>query len=175
MRGWKIIVVIASVCACLTGCDSAMTYASNPSINNLPNEQRMRLARVEASGIQIIKEGARFTFEIPTDCFFVKSTRELKDHRDVDIDTLAYFVRDYLQVFSDATVSITGYTDTSWISPTRDRLSLQYAKTIATLFLEDGVDGRKIVARGKGAGHPIASNHYPMGTSFNRRVEIIIQ
>lgn len=158
----------------LAACSKEPAYVKNPVITNLPEHQRHLLADIETSGIQVIKQGMRFTFVIPTDCFFVKETRALKTHREKDLDRLAQFIHRYSNYFAKPQVRISGYTDKVWISPARDILSLHYAETIAEYLREDGVDANTILVRGEGAKHPIASNQYPMGTAFNRRVVITI-
>lgn len=149
-------------------------YMENPVVSNLPKQNRELLLYIEKSGIQVIKQGMRFTFVIPTDCFFEKDTRRLKSHRYYDLDKLAQFIREYTDYFQHPHISIAGYTDKTWFAPARDKLSRHYANIIAGVLVEDGVDPGMMHVKGAGAKHPIASNHYPMGTAFNRRVEIVI-
>jgi outer membrane protein OmpA-like peptidoglycan-associated protein len=149
-------------------------YVNNPTIENLPNSQRSLLIGIEKSGIQVIKQGMLFTFVIPTDCFFSRETRMLKSHRDRDLDLLAQFVDGYIRYSANPYVSITAYTDTVWLSPARDKLSMHYAETIAAFLQEDGINSNIMTVRGRGAKNPIGSNGYPMGASFNRRVEVRI-
>ena len=158
----------------LAACNRKVTYTENPEWSNLSDRQQAMLTYLETTGMQVIKQGMRFTFVIPTDCFFVKTTRELKAHRVKDLMVLAQFIRSYTNYFVSSRIKITGYTDEVWLAPARDKLSLRYAKTIASNLEENGVHSRMIDVRGSGANHPIASNEYPMGTAFNKRVEITI-
>ena len=159
----------------LFGCHAFPAYVVNPTLENLTSTERQLLRDTEHTGIQVIKQGMVFTFVIPTDCFFMKDTRELKSHREKDLDRLAQFLDNYSSYFSNPHIYITGYTDKTWLSPARDLLSLHYAETIATYFREDGLDSKVVLVVGDGAKHPIASNRYPMGTAFNRRVVITIK
>lgn len=158
----------------VTGCHREPTYVENPITRNLTDTQRRLLADIEASGIQVIKEGMLFTFVIPTDCFFVKETRQLKPHREKDLDHLAQFIYRYAMYFEHPRVTVTGYSDTTWLYPARKVLSRHYAEVVASYFREDGIDPNIMTVRGRGAKHPIASNQYPMGTAFNRRVVVTI-
>ena len=165
----------AGVLLCgLSACDREPAYVENPIIKNLSENQRRLLGDIESSGIQVIKEGMLFTFVIPTDCFFVKQTRALKSHRSKDLDRLAQFIHGYSRYFARPRVTITGHTDKTWLYPARDELSMHYAEVVASYFREDGIDPDTMVVSGKGAKYPIASNHYPMGTAFNRRVVVTI-
>lgn len=164
-----------SVLFALAGCHALPAYIVNPTLENLTSTERRLLHDTEHTGIQVIKQGMVFTFVIPTDCFFMKDTRELKSHREKDIDRLAQFLDSYSSYFANPRIYITGYTDKTWLSPARDLLSLHYAETIATYFREDGLDSKVVLVVGDGAKNPIASNRYPMGTAFNRRVVVTIK
>lgn len=159
----------------LLGCHALPAYVINPTLENLTSTERRLLRETEHTGIQVIKQGMVFTFVIPTDCFFMKDTRELKSHREKDLDRLAQFLDSYSSYFANPHIYITGYTDKTWLSPARDLLSLHYAETIATYLREDGLDSKIVLVVGDGAKHPIASNRYPMGTAFNRRVVVTIK
>lgn len=167
--------VTLSILFGLVGCHALPVYVTNPTLKNLTSTERRLLRDTEHTGIQVIKQGMVFTFVIPTDCFFMKDTRELKSHREKDIDRLAQFLDSYSSYFVNPRIYITGYTDKTWLSPARDLLSLHYAETIATYLREDGLDSKIVLVVGDGAKHPIASNQYPMGTAFNRRVVITIK
>lgn len=158
----------------LTACDrTPPAYLENPVLKNLPKKQQKLLADIETSGIQVIKQGMQFTFVIPTDYFFDKETRALKEECDADLDRLAIFIKLYTAYFIHPQITVSGYADKVWLHAARKKMTMHYAETIATVLQEDGVSNI-ITVRGEGAKHPIASNHYPMGTSFNKRVEVVI-
>lgn len=156
------------------GCSNE-EYAKNPTLGNLSGKQRQRLENIQASGIQVIKEGARMTFEIPVDKYVDTGSCKIKMSEDVVIDELADFTRDYLQSFKNATVYISGYSDQVWIEPTRNIVSFNQAKMLAEVFAEDGVDPDRMLVRGEGTKNAIASNQYPKGSRYNRRIEVVIQ
>lgn len=161
----------------LVGCSSSSSlpvYMRDPTVRNLSKTQQHLLREIERSGIQVIKQGMIFTFVIPTDCFFVKDTRELKAHREKDIDRLSEFLDNYSQYFVSSHIYITGHTDKTWLPRAGNLLSFHYAETIAQYMREDGLDSKIVLVVGEGARNPIASNGYPMGASFNRRVVVMI-
>lgn len=160
----------------LTACHKVgvPAYIYNPTTQNLPYPQVARLHYIEKSGIQVIKQGMQFTFVIPIDCFFTRDKRQLKRHREKDMDVLAQFIREYMSYFQHPRVRVYGYSDKVWFAPARDKISLHYARSVAGFLVEDGIDPEYINVKGEGAKHPIASNGYPMGTAFNRRVEVMV-
>lgn len=168
---WKLLVSTLLILG-ITACTRYPNYIMNPTDRNLTPHQHRMLADIEHSGIQVIKQGMVYKFVIPTDCFFVKETRQLKSHRGRILDELSNFIRSYMSYFVVNHISVKGYTDKVWLMPQRQLLSLHYAQTIAEFFLEDGIDSSLITIKGEGAKHPIASNQYPMGTAFNRRVVV---
>ncbi|MCX7121408.1 MAG: OmpA family protein [Gammaproteobacteria bacterium] len=167
--------LLVALFAGLSGCahDAVPAYVKDPVLQNLTAHERRLIVDIDSSGIQVIKQGMRFTFVIPTDGFFENDTRELNPARDKDLDRLAEFIVRYTRYFAHPKVSVTGYTDKVWLNPTRRKLSRHYADAITTVLQDDGVSSIVSVG-GEGAKHPIASNHYPMGTAFNRRVEVTI-
>jgi outer membrane protein OmpA-like peptidoglycan-associated protein len=164
------------LCVGLTACsrDERPAYISNPIYKNLSLSQRQLLDSVKANDIQVIKEGMRFTFVIPTDKFFKVDTRELKSCREKTLDQLAQFIDSYTAYFEHPRVLVSGYTDKVWLSPARDQLSLHYANRIAEYLREDGISSARIRVRGMGAKEPIASNQYSHGTVHNRRVMVVV-
>lgn len=166
--------ILLSVFACLTACHREPNYVENPTLSNLTDKEQKLLLEIEDSGIQVIKQGMLFTFVIPTDCFFSKETRMLKPSRENDLDRLAQFLNRYSGYFARPRITVAGYTDTTWLYPARDLLSLHYAETVATYLREDGLSPGAIAVLGLGKKNPIASNQYPMGRTFNRRVEVTV-
>jgi outer membrane protein OmpA-like peptidoglycan-associated protein len=165
--------LISGLIAC-TRREKEEKYVENPIVANLTQHERDLIKKIQMAGIQVIKQGMKFTFVLPTDCFFVKETRSLKVHREKDLDNLAQFINQYSHYFENPKVRVSGYTDKVWLAPARDKLSLVYAKIIAQYLTEDGIKAHTILVRGEGAKNPIASNQYPMGTAFNRRVEVVV-
>ncbi|OGT57861.1 MAG: hypothetical protein A3F43_01310 [Gammaproteobacteria bacterium RIFCSPHIGHO2_12_FULL_42_10] len=174
IRSFFCIALLTALFSGLNACSHhTPTYVEDPVLQNLPDHERRLIAEIDMSGIQVIKQGMRFIFVIPTDGFFEHDTHELRSDRDKDLDRLAEFIVRYTHYFVHPRVTVTGYTDKVWLNPARRKLSKRYADAIALILQEDGVSS-VISVRGEGAKHPIASNKYPMGTAFNKRVEVII-
>jgi outer membrane protein OmpA-like peptidoglycan-associated protein len=76
------------------------------------------------------------------------------------------------QKYSDTTLKIEGFTDSTGSSSYNERLSERRADSVAT-FIEDlGVRSSRIRAIGYGETSPRASNSTASGRQLNRRVEI---
>jgi outer membrane protein OmpA-like peptidoglycan-associated protein len=167
-------VALTALLMAITACSdrNIPAYVQNPTLKNLSTQQRTLLRDISQSHIQVIKRGMLFTFVIPTDYFFESASRALKPAREKALDRLAQFIHDYTLYFAHPQVSVSGYTDKTWLSPARDLLSLHYADAIAEFLREDGIDSGMIKMRGEGAKNPIASNRDASGTTLNRRVVV---
>lgn len=75
----------------------------------------------------------------------------------------------------DATVQITGYTDSVGTEEYNRELSMRRAQAAQDYLVSNGVDQRRIVLSGMGESNPIASNDTAEGRAMNRRVEVAAQ
>ncbi len=87
-------------------------------------------------------------------------------------------VADVLQAYPQHTVQVIGHTDTLDIRslqyPSNWELSAARASSVVRLFIEAGITDQRLVAIGRGATQPVASNASAEGRLRNRRVEIQI-
>lgn len=87
-------------------------------------------------------------------------------------------VADVLQAYPQHTVQVIGHTDTLDIRslqyPSNWELSAARASSVVRLFVEAGISDQRLVAIGRGATQPVASNASAEGRLRNRRVEIQI-
>ena len=72
----------------------------------------------------------------------------------------------------DATISITGHTDSSGDETSNLKLSLERAQAVGDWLIERGVETDRIVLAGAGSSAPIATNETRYGRSLNRRIEV---
>jgi len=72
----------------------------------------------------------------------------------------------------DATVSITGHTDSSGNEEWNKQLSLARAETVARYLGDRGINQERLVVVGAGSSLPVADNSTRYGRSLNRRIEI---
>jgi len=151
--------------------NNLVLYSENPSTKNLTQKQQVLLINIAESGVTVIKEGALYTFLISTDACFDQASRELRSDCENKFMLLAKFINEYRPYFNTLIVSVIGYTDKVWKYPAREKLSLHYAQSVANSLRENGVD-LPLKVRGMGAANSIASNQYPQGTVYNRRVEV---
>jgi OOP family OmpA-OmpF porin len=75
----------------------------------------------------------------------------------------------------DATIQVTGYTDSVGTEEYNRDLSMRRAQAAQEYLVSNGVDQRRIVLSGMGESNPIASNDTAEGRAMNRRVEVVAE
>ena len=176
MKRYGIIVLLMFFLGALLGCGHGLpAYATDPKITHLTKHEQNLLIQLEASGIQVIKQGMIFTFFIPTDLFFAKDTRELNPHCDQAIFKLAQFLNSYRRYLAMPHIFVDGFTSTVWLYPARKHLAQHYADSIAFNLRMGGVPREIMTVRAFGAKHKIASNQYARAAIYNRRVTVVIR
>jgi outer membrane protein OmpA-like peptidoglycan-associated protein len=76
-----------------------------------------------------------------------------------------------LQRYPDVNMVIEGYTDSVGSQDFNRLLSEHRANAVRDYLMQHGVDAARLVAVGRGAENPIASNATPSGRALNRRIE----
>lgn len=78
----------------------------------------------------------------------------------------------------DNAIQVEGHTDNVPISnamfPSNWELSAVRASSVVRLFIDSGIDEKRMVAMGHAANEPVASNETPEGRMRNRRVQLMI-
>ena len=75
---------------------------------------------------------------------------------------------------SSRVVYIEGHTDNTGDAQYNQDLSERRAQSVREAFITQGIDSKRLVAKGYGEAKPIAKNSSPTGRQKNRRVEILI-
>ena len=93
---------------------------------------------------------------------------------DSDIATLNELASKLKAEAPDATLSITGHTDSVGKDDLNMRLSQDRANSVSQYLASQGVVSSRINSVGMGKSQPIADNNTENGRAQNRRVEIVI-
>lgn len=99
---------------------------------------------------------------------FALNSTELKPESKSQLSELVQFMEQH----PEATVEITGYTDSSGAAEYNQMLSEKRAQAVADELQSQGIDSSRITVKGEGENNPIASNDTREGRAQNRRVEI---
>ena len=81
---------------------------------------------------------------------------------------------DYLRLYPERSVSISGHTDTTGKEARNLSLSKQRADVVAEYLVNNGININRVETSGLGSAKPIAENTTDQGRKKNRRVELLI-
>ncbi|MOA45310.1 putative lipoprotein YiaD precursor [compost metagenome] len=68
---------------------------------------------------------------------------------------------------------VVGHTDSSGSKAVNDKLSIDRARAVASIFRLSGMEGNRLRLKGVGADLPRADNSTATGRALNRRVEVL--
>jgi chemotaxis protein MotB len=128
---------------------------------------------VNSGKVRIVQSGRGITVEINASVLFREGDAGLTGNARETLRTVAGLLKD-----DQHAIEVEGHTDTTPIRnaayPSNWELSAVRASTVVRLFVESGVQERRLAAVGRGANQPIASNDDPAGRARNRRVAVTI-
>jgi outer membrane protein OmpA-like peptidoglycan-associated protein len=131
-------------------------------------EQKQQLrAKLDELNAKMTNRGLVLTLG---DVLFEKNRARLLVSAMRAIDNLVLFLKEN----PDRKVLIEGYTDDSGSASYNLDLSLSRATSVADMLVANGIEKSRIITKGYGEIHPIASNDTAVGRRQNRRVEITI-
>jgi outer membrane protein OmpA-like peptidoglycan-associated protein len=123
-------------------------------------------ARADESGCSWVQRGELVLSEI----HFAAGSAKLAPGSSPALNEVA----ETLNQNPDLTVEIGGHTDNEGPAKLNRQISLQRAEEVKRYLTARGAPKDRMVTKGYGAVHPIASNRYPEGRAQNRRIEIRI-
>ena len=80
----------------------------------------------------------------------------------------------FLKQYPDRGVLVEGYTDSTGSDAYNMTLSDKRANSVEAFLVQNGIDAKRILARGYGKAYPVAPNETAEGRQRNRRVGIVI-
>lgn len=121
-----------------------------------------RDSRMAAIGKRLKGNGKNFYFDSGS------------NYIDLDAEMRTYFreLREYLEYDSNASVTLTGHTDSDGDATANRNLGKKRAERIKQYMIQNGIGGTQLAADSKGEDAPISDNATPEGKAKNRRVEI---
>ncbi len=81
---------------------------------------------------------------------------------------------EYMKSKPSVKLEIAGHTDNVGSKQDNKKLSLQRAKAVKNYLVEQGIEEKRLVAKGYGESQPVATNETKEGRQKNRRTEVRI-
>lgn len=153
-----------------TAVGATIGAAAGGAIGAALDAQARELRRDLGDNVDVRNTGSELIVTMPQDILFAVDSAVVRPDLQRDLQVVA----NSLNRYPDSTIRVVGHTDNTGTAAYNQTLSERRAGSVAAVLRNAGVDGRRIVAIGRGLTEPIASNATPEGRAQNRRVEIII-
>ena len=131
----------------------------------LGDEQRRESLEISEVGDDMLRIG------IASDATFKIDSSAIQPQFRPTYRKIANVLRDY----EKTVVHIVGHTDSTGSDDYNQRLSERRAESVGLYLRDRGVNGNRLIYRGRGENQPVASNDTAEGRRQNRRVEIFIK
>lgn len=143
------------------------------AIGRYMDNQQQDLEKVLASsGINVTRvDEATIKLNLPNAITFATNKSDLNPNVANSLNAIANVVNQY----KETAVHVLGHADSSGAEQYNLELSQRRAAAVGNYLASQGVVSGRIVARGYGESHPIASNSTAAGKAQNRRAEIYIR
>ncbi len=135
------------------------------------DQQEAKLRRqLQGTGVQVVRDGDNIILNMPGNITFDTDSTVVKP----DFMEVLHSVSLVLDEYDKTYVDVMGHTDSTGSDSYNMQLSQGRAQSVASVLTQKGVDPVRLVVRGYGEQHPIASNDTASGRAMNRRVEIAL-
>ncbi|MGF1726504.1 OmpA family protein [Photobacterium nomapromontoriensis] len=126
--------------------------------------------QLQSTGISVTRDGNNIVLNMPNAITFGFDQTDLSTQAKTALYNVALVVKEYDQTM----LNVYGFTDSTGADAYNLRLSQVRASVVSNQLMHDGVANNRIVTKGMGEAHPIASNSSEQGRAENRRVEIVL-
>lgn len=130
-------------------------------------ELRQELA---STGVSVVRADDSIRLVMPGNITFKTDSSDINASFYATLNSVAKVLKKY----SNSTVMVSGFTDSTGSAEYNQALSKQRATAVAAYLEGQGVAARRFEIIGMGSSNPIASNDTAAGRAQNRRVEIKI-
>lgn len=135
------------------------------------DQQEAKLRRqLQGTGVQVVRDGDNIILNMPGNITFDTDSTVVKP----DFMEVLHSVSLVLDEYDKTYVDVMGHTDSTGSDSYNMQLSQGRAQSVASVLTQKGVEPVRLVVRGYGEQHPIASNDTASGRAMNRRVEIAL-
>ncbi|KDM92047.1 OmpA family protein [Photobacterium galatheae] len=126
--------------------------------------------QLESTGISVTRNGDQIVLNMPNAITFGVDQSNLSQQAMNALQNVATVVNEY----DKTQLNVYGFTDSSGSDSYNLRLSQVRASEVSNYLVRSGVAAQRVLSKGMGEAHPIASNANAQGRAQNRRVEIVL-
>lgn len=158
----------------LSPTQQAQIEQARAQLNGITNQLQQKLAGLINDGkVHISQSNWGIRVEINASILFGPAEAKLNPDSITTLQSIAEVLKDQSQL-----VHVEGHTDDKAINtlqfPSNWELSSARAASVVRLFIDLGIESRRLATIGYADNHPVATNTTPEGRFRNRRVELMI-
>jgi outer membrane protein OmpA-like peptidoglycan-associated protein len=127
-------------------------------------------AELESTGVRVVRDSDSIRLVMPGNITFRSDSSDINAGFYPVLNSVAKVLKKY----SNSTVMVMGYTDSTGSVDYNQSLSQQRAQAVASYLMGQGIKSSRFEVMGMGISNPIADNSTAAGRQQNRRVEIKI-
>lgn len=136
------------------------------------DKQEAELRRkLQGTGVSVSRQGDNITLNMPGNVTFQTDSADLNARFFEVLDSVALVLEEYDKTI----VHVNGFTDSTGPADYNQALSERRASSVASYLRSQGIQPQRLMTRGFGERHPVASNDTAAGREQNRRVEITLE
>ena len=124
--------------------------------------------RLQGTGVSVTRSGNDLILSMPGNITFEVNQADIRPGFYDVLNSVVLVVKE----FDKTIIEISGYTDSTGDKSYNQELSERRSSSVGAYCKAQGVAPGRVVTKGFGERHPIASNDTPAGREQNRRVEL---
>jgi outer membrane protein OmpA-like peptidoglycan-associated protein len=138
----------------------------------MDRQERQLREQLAGSGVQVERVAEdQIRLVMPSDITFDTASADIRGQfRPILVD-----VSSVLEANPSSMIDVIGHADSRGSDDYNLDLSERRAMAVSSLLLNNGVQGQRVLAYGRGESEPVADNSTPEGQQLNRRVEIRVR
>ncbi|MFP4561555.1 MAG: OmpA family protein [Thiohalorhabdus sp.] len=126
---------------------------------------------LEGTGVGVTREGDQLVLNMPGNVTFEHDSSSLN----AEFFDVLGSVAKVLEEYEKTVIHVAGFTDSTGSESYNQRLSERRAEAVASYLRGQGILEERLVTRGYGESHFVASNDTAEGRAQNRRVELTLE
>ncbi len=127
--------------------------------------------QLEGTGVGVQRQGNNLILVMPGNITFASNSSDINQSFYSVLNSVLLVLKE----FSDTSLDIIGFTDSTGNAKYNQSLSEKRAGSVAGYLINQNINPARIAVQGLGERYPIASNNTLQGRSLNRRVELKIR
>ncbi len=127
--------------------------------------------QLQGTGVSVTRSGDNLILNMPGNVTFATDQSEVKSQFFPVLNSVSLVLKEFDKTF----IHVAGHTDSTGSLEHNQGLSDRRASSVGAYLRAQGIRSERVLEKGYGPQHPIATNSTPEGRQTNRRVELTLE